>query len=390
MAEFKYVIVDSDGKFSVRDTVHSEDFHDDLYYKKEEIFWMPPVDELTDLPESGNKHGDTRIVTELKNVFVWIEEESSDINGNTVFIGEWLPIFGKYWGMPVAIISDLPATNNADGEIRLVIDSGFMYRWDDNSSAWVLITQPGDLAFWMEPVASFASLPMTGNADGDIRMALDSNHIYTWEGSTSEWVDVDIGVDQYWLSPVATEGDLPLTGSRDGEMILTREQNEIWRWDEGASEWVEIHQRIIDMLTPPGYGELSGNIPISPAYSGYLSDGNTFVDYSAGDAHTKLINSLPITGGDMTFGPSDKGTLTLYKNGVLKDTLDMAGNFDEDYRAGNQPTVPWTSPNGYIVMTFCGMYDNVPINQYATFHLVFNSGWVTTGDNSDITVKHEI
>ena len=34
-------------------------------------------------------------------------------------------------------------------------------------------------------------------------------------------------------------------------------------------------------------------------------------------------------------------------------------------------------------------YQNVPYNQYAICHIVFNSSWISPGDNPDIYLAHE-
>lgn len=242
MPEFKYVIVDSDGKFSVRESVHSATFHDDRYYRKEEMFWMEAVATQEDLPDSGNKHGDARIVLDVQNIFVWAEEEGPDEFGNITFIGEWLPIFGRYWSAPVDTYVSLPPTDNLDGELRLVIDSATIYRWADDTSSWGPLVQPAAMAFWQAPVTDFSSLPLTGNAGGDVRVTMDSNNLWIWNGITFEWTTIEVETDVYWMAPVASAAFLPLTGNRNGEVILTKDDNGVWRWDSSTFEWVNIHQ----------------------------------------------------------------------------------------------------------------------------------------------------
>lgn len=41
---------------------------------------------------------------------------------------------------------------------------------------------------WKSPVASAVNLPSTGNTDGDVRVALDTNTIYVWDQGTNSWV----------------------------------------------------------------------------------------------------------------------------------------------------------------------------------------------------------
>lgn len=340
----RYVIVDEYGRFTAVSNVHPPKVHDDRYYRKDQTYWLQPVSAFDELPLSGNKHGDARLTLDNKKVWIWVESAGFDQFGNPVFIGDWLPVIGNYWGEPVEAYGDLPLTGNLNGEVRLVLELNTIYRWNGEYSVWQTISGGGAAGSW-------------------------------------------------WLAPVSSEADLPLTGNIDGHVRLTKDTNDVFRWDQSQSDWIDIHASLAAKLLPPGHDPLSGDIPISPVYNGFLSDysgsGTYFVDYSPGDAHNGIINSLPVNSGNINFGPADKGALYLYKNAILIDTLDLIGNFNESERAGNQSGVPWTSGNGYIIATFIGMYNNVPFNQYGTFHIVFNSGWIVPGDNPNIEVRHQ-
>jgi len=335
----KYVIIDEHGKFSIVTSVHGPFFHDDRYYRKDQTYWLSPVETKQDLPLTGNKHGDTRAVLKEQTLYTWVEQQQLDTSGQVVYIGDWLPVVGRYWSAPVETFSDLPLTGNSDGEIKLVKDQGSLYRWDEFTALWKPITQPSDTYFWEAPVETKTDLPLTGNMDGDVRLVKDSNGVY--------------------------------------------------RWDELQAKWIDIHENMSQNLTPVGHKDLEGDITFSPGYDGYLSSGNTFLKYSAGDYHSHIINALPFNSDDIEFGPGDKGTLKLYRNGSVVDSLDLEAFFNESERNSNQSSVPWNSVNGYIVVTFCGIYQNVPYNQYAICHIVFNSSWISPGDNPDIYLAHE-
>ena len=40
---------------------------------------------------------------------------------------------------------------------------------------------------WKDPVLSFALLPLQGNLLGDIRLVLDEGKLYYWDEDTSQW-----------------------------------------------------------------------------------------------------------------------------------------------------------------------------------------------------------
>jgi len=46
----------------------------------------------------------------------------------------------------------------------------------------------GGNSFVKDPVADFASLPATGNTDGDIRVTLDTHLLYVWDAGGASWV----------------------------------------------------------------------------------------------------------------------------------------------------------------------------------------------------------
>lgn len=50
----------------------------------------------------------------------------------------------------------------------------------------------GGCGAWKDPVAASANLPATGNSDGDVRLVLDTGFLFTWKGSAWE-VAADAG-----------------------------------------------------------------------------------------------------------------------------------------------------------------------------------------------------
>ena len=51
----------------------------------------------------------------------------------------------------------------------------------------------GGSAFYKDPVPNFASLPLIGNSDGDVRLTLDTHQLYSWNSGTSSWVSIGGG-----------------------------------------------------------------------------------------------------------------------------------------------------------------------------------------------------
>ena len=99
-------------------------------------------------------------------------------------------------------------------------------------------------------------------------------------------------------------------------------------------------------------------------YSGYLSDGN--VNYKPGDgagSHVDYIikdANFNLNSPDQStcFNKADEGLLKVYINDVQVGSFDLASNFDEDYRDGDQVYPPSTSADGKITVTYVGKYNN--------------------------------
>jgi hypothetical protein len=67
----------------------------------------------------------------------------------------------------------------------------------------------GSAVNWLETVATFTSLPAVGNVDGDCRVVLDEDSVYSWDGATSTWVKMSEGAkgDQGTQGPPGAKGD---------------------------------------------------------------------------------------------------------------------------------------------------------------------------------------
>src|SRR5687768_3447604 len=64
----------------------------------------------------------------------------------------------------------------------------------------------GSSPFWKQPVSSEAALPATGNTIGEVRVALDTDQLFEWDGSA--WVEVktDATSGVIGVLPVANGG----------------------------------------------------------------------------------------------------------------------------------------------------------------------------------------
>src|SRR6185312_13985781 len=85
-----------------------------------------------------NRVGKVLFTQELKN------ELDSKIDKNTGTIS-WSRVTDKpqlsdgSWKSPVHFPADSPLIDNADGDVRLTLDEGMVFRWVENLQQWLLI-----------------------------------------------------------------------------------------------------------------------------------------------------------------------------------------------------------------------------------------------------------
>lgn len=148
---------------------------------------------------------------------------------------------------------ELPV-NAVDGTIAYVRFDRKYYQWD--GSVWSEIDDPctEQTNFWKTPVNTYSQLPTIKNSDGDVRLVLDENIIYRWNGSLEEWVIMSgSSGTKYWASPVDTTDDLP-NSADNGEIRFVIDEEALYRWNEGQEEWRKLSTGTIGGAAP-AWGE---------------------------------------------------------------------------------------------------------------------------------------
>jgi len=166
---------------------------------------------------------------------------------------------------------------------------------------------------WKSPVNTYNDLPATGNSDGDVRLVLDTEDIYEWDGTESEWKLISAGAEN-WLPSVESKNDLPTTGNRDGDVRLVKQLGAMYYWDASDSGWkpfetgtaVDLHYARED------YTATSGQTVFNLGHS-YQRGKNTLLvfvngdlkkvsdDYVETDDTTVTFNSGLTAGDKVTF-----------------------------------------------------------------------------------------
>jgi hypothetical protein len=167
------------------DKVHD---HDDRYYTKSQLSsqnsasvdwtnitnkptndaWQTPVQQMSDLPYAGNTVGDIRLVLSSSEIYRW-----DGLHWN--YVGVWASPQISYWKDPVLAYSDLPFLDNTQGDIRLVEAENVLYRWDSVAIKWVPLLGGG----------SGGSTPSTGMSTQDIQVYLNGQYLV----KTDDWIE---------------------------------------------------------------------------------------------------------------------------------------------------------------------------------------------------------
>lgn len=225
--------------------------HDSRYYTKSEITdlvrWRASVETEIDLPpHTENRDGDCILTRDNNIIWRWVEDDP--MLGQGYWIN--LLNFSLFWKNPVATNSLLPTLGNFVGHVRLVLDEGKAYWWDgtqwltltggdhNHDDRYYTEIEIDDMIRWKTPVANYSSLSVNNNVDGDVRLTIDTNNIYRWNNSTFSWVL--ISASPRWREPIDLLANLPTAGNVDGDIRIVEETMLIYQWNETEALWKNV------------------------------------------------------------------------------------------------------------------------------------------------------
>jgi hypothetical protein len=168
-------------------------------------------------------------------------------------------------------------------------------------------------------------------------------------------------------------------------------------WDDGpvdlqATDTIvdafdKINETLAILYPPPNY--LSGDMQITfgiglSYHTSYLSVGNTFVALSAGMSFNKVVTSPSFqfstpSSPSNQFNKSDQGILNFYKNGVVEDYLDLTTALVSDL-----------GPSLFLQLSARTLLFDLPKYSKGSFIVYGSPSWLTTGENKDLMVEHDL
>ncbi len=155
-------------------------------------------------------------------------------------LGAYTDAHELHWRAPVANFAALPE-GEEDGDVRVTLDTGNIWRWDEGSKTWKLAG--AEAGHWRAPVAKVANLPAEGNEDGDVRLVLEGALLYYWKEAGEEWILLDIEATEFWRPPVEKFSELAAKKGTDiqGTVRLAEDTGKAY-WLNGAEEWLVVNE----------------------------------------------------------------------------------------------------------------------------------------------------
>lgn len=145
--------------------------------------------------------------------------------------GDYIPSSGLFWKAPIDTYSNLPTDANVAGDVRLTLDTNKIYAWN-GSTQWIEIKK----SYWGDALPDTQSLPGTGDAIGDIHYVGGAvNALYVWNGSGWQTLAAPV---TYWKAPTPDSGSLPLDDNNLGDVRQILNNKKLYTWD--GDSWEEI------------------------------------------------------------------------------------------------------------------------------------------------------
>ena len=256
---------------------------------------------------------------------------------------------------------------------------------------------------WKPSRDTFADLPSIGNEEGDIRLVIDEGVLYRWNNNTSSWEAItstfSLTVTEIDNDPIGTDIDKLVFVQPEDSVYIDQTNNIAYIGPPEAPKSLDSQSLIISGTT---------------LYTGRLSQSN--VNYKSGDPAGSLVNYIirdgvfvvntPDTSERCDFG--DEGTLVVYLNGTAIATADLAANFSESNREGNQDISSYNSQGtgdsmtsgvvgfvgsasgkGNLTILSVGMYNNFKFYQKWTARINFTDASIFRQGYNEIYLAHE-
>ena len=149
--------------------------------------------------------------------------------------GTWTAVGGGHWRAPVATYAALPGSGNQNGDVRLTLDTDRAFAWNGGSWQALAVNQNGDLTVPRHLTAEGGQVSTNTGCDGNAGMTVGGVQIWTDPtcGPTDTGIDFNNpGGEDYQFS---NQGDyMTIWGGPSGASIFKAHQNGEWDSEAGG------------------------------------------------------------------------------------------------------------------------------------------------------------
>ncbi len=250
---------------------------------------------------------------------------------------------------------------------------------------------------WKPAAVDFASLPVVGNEDNDIRLVSSSGVLYRWNQTSASWEKITSN-----FSLTVTDYDESPSGSDINKIVFVQ-----------AEDSVYVDGKVAYIGPPAAPISLQGqalSISGTTFYTGKLSDNNN--NYKSGEGVSStvayIINDgvFELSTASLNCNYGDQGVLAVYLNGTKLAAIDFAANFIESYRESNQlmstynntgngtpvtaGVAAFTGGKGSLTLLSCGIFNNFKYYQKWSAKISITDGTLLRQGYNFITLVHEL
>lgn len=201
-------------------------------------------------------------------------------------------------------------------------------------------------AEWREPVANEAALPLSGNANGEARVTLDTDKIYVWDAASSRWVDTGITAAAFGNAPNANGQTI---GTDDSTANIRRRTITLQPADAtnpgGVSTTTQSFAGAKTFLDQVKIDEASNQLVLGTTNTTTITAPNPAANRTVTLPDGGADSSIVITEGNQTINGTKTFSSTVITNGGIDvaatagtDTLTIGGTNADVINVGHSGT----------------------------------------------------
>jgi len=328
---------------------------------------------------------------DFKNVEIWENNTNNfatatriAVSGNEFFVRSGLgyDVTRYYWVVAVDYSDNKSAPSSGVSATTLFIDSDAF-----SQEVMDLFLEAG--AFGIEPVAS---LPLTGDFDGQIKLRTSDYTLWRWDATEEEWTDDIFSVEAgsvtaasfaAGIEPVGVVDTLPSpTGYEGVKVLLLTTDSKLYRYNASVPEFTALISPD-DLSDPIPTSALSGTIGATQiADNAVIAQKIAANAVTAGKILAGSVNSDKLAANSVIAGKIAAGAIStsaLFVDGVITSNHIQSGTIQGDRIAANQITGGLIAASGVITQV-------AQINDALITNAKLQNLSVSTGKIQDLAV----